>query len=46
MKRAIKVFVGEEPVPTGTLHYDVVGARQRSAFAYEESWLMAEQRFA
>jgi serine/threonine-protein kinase HipA len=46
MKRAIKVFLGNEPIRTGTLHYDAVGARERSAFAYEESWLGAADRFA
>lgn len=46
MKRAISVFVGDEPVEVGTLHYDAVGARQRSAFAYKESWLSARERFA
>ncbi len=46
MKRAVKVFVGDEPIPAGTLHYDAVGARERSAFAYEPPWLGAADRFA
>lgn len=46
MKRAIKVFVGDEPTAAGTLHYDAVGARERSAFAYEQAWLGATDRFA
>lgn len=46
MKRTIKVFLGDEPVSVGTLHYDAVGARERSAFVYEDSWLRAADRFA
>lgn len=30
----------------GTLHYDGVGSRERSAFAYAETWLEAVDRFA
>jgi serine/threonine-protein kinase HipA len=46
MKRAIEVFVGDEPNSAGTLHYDAIGARERSAFTYGESWLGAADRFA
>jgi len=46
MKRTIQVFVGDEPRRVGTLHYDAVGSRERSAFAYEETWLGAVERFA
>jgi serine/threonine-protein kinase HipA len=46
MKRPIKVFVGDEPVPAGFLHYEAVGSREGSAFAYEEPWLHAADRFA
>jgi serine/threonine-protein kinase HipA len=46
MKRAIKLFVGDEPFPAGTLHYEAVGARERSAFAYEDAWLHSANRFA
>ena len=38
MKRTIKVFVGGEPRWVGTLHYDAVGSRERSAFAYAGTW--------
>ena len=30
----------------GTLHYDVAGSRERSAFSYEDSWIKAQDRFA
>ena len=46
MKRTIKVFVGGEPRWVGTLHYDAVGSRERSAFAYAETWLDTADRFA
>ena len=46
MKRTIKVFVGDEARLVGTLHYDGVGTRERSAFAYDETWLGAADRFA
>ena len=46
MKRTIKVFVGDEAKLAGTLHYDHVGPRERSAFAYAETWLGASDRFA
>lgn len=46
MKRTIKVFVGDEPKWVGTLHYDAVGSRERSAFAYAEAWLGTTDRFA
>lgn len=46
MKRTIKVFMGEEPRGVGTLHYDAVGSRERSAFAYAQMWLDAADRFA
>ena len=46
MKRTIKVFLGEAARLAGTLHYDGVGSRERSAFAYDEAWLGATDRFA
>jgi len=46
MKRTIKVFMGDEARLVGTLHYDGVGTRERSAFAYDETWLGAADRFA
>ncbi len=46
MKRTIKVFVGDEAKWVGTLQYDAVGSRERSAFAYAETWLSAADRFA
>ena len=46
MKRTIKVFMGDEARVVGTLHYDGGGSRERSAFAYDETWLSAADRFA
>lgn len=46
MKRAIAVCLGESGTPVGTLHHDAVGARERAAFAYADSWLEATDRFA
>ena len=46
MKRTIQVYLGDEARRVGTLHFDAVGSRQHSAFAYEDSWLKAADRFA
>jgi serine/threonine-protein kinase HipA len=46
VKRTIKVFVGDEAKRVGTLHHDAVGSRERSAFAYAETWLGTTERFA
>ncbi len=46
MKRTIQVYLGDDARRVGTLHFDAVGARQHSAFAYEDSWLKAADRFA
>ena len=46
MKRTIQVYLGDDARRVGTLHFDAVGSRQHSAFAYEDSWLKAAERFA
>jgi serine/threonine-protein kinase HipA len=46
MKRTIQVYLGDDARRVGTLHFDAVGSRQHSAFAYEDSWLKAADRFA
>lgn len=46
MKRAINVFLGSDPQRIGTLYYESVGSRERSAFAYEETWLAGANHFA
>jgi serine/threonine-protein kinase HipA len=46
MKRTIKVFVGDGAREVGILHYDAVGSRERSAFAYAETWLASTDHFA
>lgn len=44
MKRTIKVFVGDAASWVGTMHYDAVGSRERSAFEYAGTWLAASRR--
>jgi serine/threonine-protein kinase HipA len=46
VKRTIQVCLGEDARSIGTLHYDLSGARERAAFAYDEAWLAAPDRFA
>ena len=46
MKRTLQVCVGDEGRLVGTLHYDQNGAREHAAFAYDETWLAAAERFA
>lgn len=46
MKRTLQVFLGNESRFLGTLHYDQTGAREHAAFAYDETWLAAPERFA
>lgn len=38
-------MMGQDALPVGTLHFEAVGARQRSAFAYADSWLKRADRF-
>jgi len=46
VKRTIEVYAGADARRVGTLHYDAVGAREHSAFAYDDSWLKAANSFA
>jgi serine/threonine-protein kinase HipA len=46
MKRTLQVYIGDEARLVGTLHYDQNGAREHAAFAYNETWLAAADRFA
>lgn len=46
MKRTLHVFLGNDGRLVGTLHYDQNGAREHAAFAYDETWLAAPDRFA
>ena len=46
MKRTVKVFIGDAASRVGTLHYDAVGSRERSAFEYAETWLATKDCFA
>lgn len=46
MNRTLQVHVGNEGRLVGALHYDQNGARERSAFVYDETWLAAPDRFA
>ena len=46
MKRTLQVHLGDESRRVGTLNYDQNGAREHGAFAYDEAWLAAKERFA
>jgi len=46
MKRTIEVHLGDDARRVGTLHFDAVGSRQHSAFAYEDSWRKSAENFA
>ncbi len=46
MKRTLHVHVGHGGRRVGTLHYDRDGAREHAAFAYDETWLRAPDRFS
>jgi serine/threonine-protein kinase HipA len=46
MRRAIAVFLGDDPRLVGTMRYDQDGARESTAFAYDDAWLAAPDRFA
>lgn len=46
MKRTITVHIGESVQHVGSLHYDGVGGRERSAFAYAEAWISSADSFA
>ena len=46
MNRTIPVYLGTRPRLVGELRYEAQGARERSAFAYDASWLAAVEHFA
>lgn len=46
MKRTLDVYLGSDARRVGTLHFEAVGSRERSAFSYDDSWLTAADRFA
>ena len=46
MRRTIRVCLGDEARPLGTLRYDSQGARESAAFEYDAGWLAARDRFA
>lgn len=46
MKRTLQVYAGDEGRLVGTLGCDQNGAREHAAFAYDETWLAAADRFA
>jgi serine/threonine-protein kinase HipA len=45
VKRTLQIFLGDGP-PVGSLHFDRSGAREHSAFVYDDAWLAAPDRFA
>jgi len=46
MRRAIKVFLGEQARVIGAIRYDAQGAKENAAFEYDTTWLAHAQRFA
>jgi len=46
MKRTLGVYLGENGRRIGALHYNHDRGREYSAFAYDEAWLAAPDRFA
>jgi len=46
MKRTLGVYLGGNRRRIGALHYDLDRGREYSAFAYDETWLAAPDRFA
>jgi serine/threonine-protein kinase HipA len=46
MRRTIRLHLGDEARPIGTLRYDQQGARESAAFEYDPEWLAADDRFA
>ena len=46
MKRTIGVQVGEVSSAVGSLYHDAQGNRERSAFAYHDTWLSSKEAFA
>jgi len=46
VKRTIRVFVGDDALSVGVLHYDQQGARESAAFEYDAAWLADADRFA
>lgn len=45
MKRTIRVHLGEQARPLGTLHFAREGAREHAAFEYDPAWLDSEDGF-
>jgi serine/threonine-protein kinase HipA len=46
MRRAIKVFLGEEPRLVGVIRHNAEGARESAAFEYDASWLSRPDPFS
>ena len=46
MNRTLSVYVGEQVLLVGHLHYNLEGARESASFAYDSSWLDSPERFA
>jgi hypothetical protein len=45
MRRAIEVFLGDEPRLVGVIRDNAEGARENAAFEYDAGWLAAPDRF-
>ncbi|MBI5505184.1 MAG: HipA domain-containing protein [Deltaproteobacteria bacterium] len=46
MKRAVRVFAGDEPRLLGTIRYEAQGSRESAMFQYDAGWLAAPDCFA
>lgn len=46
MKRSIRVCLGDDALPVGTLQFTQQGAREAAAFEYDAEWLASRARFA
>lgn len=46
MRRTIGVYVGDTPVRSSTLRYNLQGNRENAAFEYEGDWLVASDAFS
>lgn len=46
MKRTIRIKIGDDARPLGTIHYNQQAARESAAFEYDSAWLAASDQFA
>ena len=46
MNRTVRLFIGENQTPVGSLHHNAQGSRENASFAYDPAWLAAQEKFA